>query len=50
MKGSEGLINMNDPITMYWVKQATEKFDHPILIDNWKLPKGALVKEKCGAT
>lgn len=50
MKGNEGLINMNDPVTVYWVKQATEKYDHPIIIDNWKLPKGALMKEKCGAT
>ena len=47
---AEPVIDVNDPENAYWIKQATEKFDHPIIIDNWKLPKGAMSKIKCGAT
>lgn len=50
IQGGDGIVDMSDPVTAYWVKQATEKFDHPIIIENWKLPKGALTKLNCGAT
>jgi hypothetical protein len=46
----DGIVDMSDPENLYWIGQATQKYTHPIIIDNWKMPKGALVKLNCGAT
>ena len=46
----EAVIDVSDPENAYWIKQATVKYDHPIIIDNWTLPKGAKSKITCGAT
>lgn len=50
VRGTGNLINLNDPETQYWVKQATEKFTHSIIVEDWKMPPGAFSKLTCGAS
>lgn len=45
-KGESYLSSDDD----YWVSQALNEFTHPIVIDNWRLPKGANNIENCGAS
>ena len=45
-KGESYLTNDDN----YWVQQALNEFTHPIVIDDWKLPKGANNIENCGAS
>ena len=34
----------------YWIKQATGEFTAPIIVKEWKQPKGAFSSENCGAS
>jgi len=38
-----------EPGDQYWIDQGTKKWDAPIIVENWVMPKGAFSKENCGA-
>lgn len=43
-------VDLSDEETQYWIKQATVEFTHDIIIEDWKMPAGALRIGDCGAT